>query len=407
MKRCGLLGRKLGHSYSPAIHARFGGYEYRLYEREPEEVESFLREGPWDGLNVTIPYKKTAAARCTALSPLARTLGNVNTLIRRPDGSVYGDNTDAWGFLQTVRRLGVDCAGKEALVLGSGGASATAQAVLRRLGARVTVVSRSGPDNYDNLDRHRDAAILVNATPVGMYPDNDSSPLSLSRLPGLEAVLDLIYNPARTRLLLEAEERGIPHAGGLYMLTAQAARASQLFTGTAIPEETLEEVCRQVGTSMENWILIGMPGCGKTAVGQRLARRANRPFADTDQILERQTGLSIPEYFTAYGESAFRDAETRILQELGKRSGLVIATGGGCVTRPENYPLLRQNGRIIWLQRSLELLPDQGRPLTLRDGIETLYRIRHPLYRRFADWTVSNDGTPEETVQQIWEAIAP
>ena len=270
-RRCGLLGRRLAHSYSPAIHARLGSYEYRLFQREPEELEVFLREGAWDGLNVTIPYKQAAAACCDRLSPLAQRLGSVNTLVRCPDGSLYGDNTDAWGFGEAFRRLHVGCTGKKALVLGSGGASVTVQAVLRQLGAQVVVISRTGADNYENLDRHRDAAILINATPVGMYPDNGESPLALDRLPRLEAVFDLIYNPARTRLLLEAEARGIPCSNGLTMLVAQAAKSSEQFTGQAISQSVQDTIVAQVGAEMENWVLIGMPGCGKTRIGQLLA----------------------------------------------------------------------------------------------------------------------------------------
>lgn len=405
--RCGLLGRKLAHSYSPAIHALLGAYEYRLYEREPEELEPFLREGDWDGLNVTIPYKKEATSFCQQLSPLARRLGCVNTLVRRPDGSLYGDNTDAWGFQETVCRLEVSCAGKKALVLGSGGASVTVQAVLRQLGAEVIVISRRGPNHYENLDRHIDAAILVNATPVGMYPDNESAPLSLSRLPKLEAVFDLIYNPARTRLLLEAEERGIPCASGLTMLVAQAARSSELFTGQAISRDLQEAIMAQVGAEMENWVLIGMPGCGKSRIGRELAQQTGRPFVDADRELETRAGMSIPDFLNRHGEAAFRELETQVLQDLGKGSGQIIATGGGCVTRMENYPALRQNGRIIWLQRPLDALATEGRPLSQEVGLEELSSARRALYARFAGHTVSNAGTVEETVRQILEVTAP
>lgn len=405
--RCGLLGRKLSHSYSPAIHARLGPYEYRLYEREPEELETFLRTGNWDGLNVTIPYKKAAAACCDQLSPLAQSLGSVNTLVRRPDGNLYGDNTDAWGFWETIRRMGIECAGKKALILGSGGASVTVQAVLHQLGAQTVVISRSGAHNYQNLDQHPDAAILVNATPVGMYPENEHSPLSLSHFPRLEAVCDLIYNPARTRLLLDAEARGISCTNGLYMLVAQAARSSELFTGKSISREIQESIVAQVGTSMENWILIGMPGCGKSRIGALLARHTGRPFVDADQEVERRMGMSIPAFLSRHGEAAFRALETQVLQDLGKGSGQVIATGGGCVTQGENLPFLRQNGRIIWLQRPLESLTTRGRPLSQTVGLEALYQSRQPMYARFADHIVSNAGSLEDTVRQILEVTAP
>ena len=400
MKQCGLLGRKLGHSYSPAIHSLLADYDYRLYEKEPEELEAFLRDGSWDGLNVTIPYKKAVVPYCDELSPLARELGSVNTLVRRPDGSIYGDNTDAWGFEALSRRLGVDYAGKKALVLGSGGASVTVQAVLRHLGCRVTVISRSGPDNYENLDRHADAQVLVNTTPVGMYPANGQAAVDIARLPNLEAVLDLIYNPARTRLILDAQARGIPCESGLYMLVGQAARASEHWTSQSISRETLESVWHQIGSRMQNLILIGMPGSGKTTIGRALAQALGREFADADEILVSRIG-NISDYFAAHGEEAFRREETWVMAELGRRSGLVIATGGGCVTRPENYDLLHQNGTLVWLKRPLDRLPTDGRPVSQRDGVAAIYEKRKALYERFADIAVENDGSPEAVARTI------
>ena len=286
MLRCGLLGRTLSHSYSPAIHALLGDYRYDLIELEPEALEAFVKTGPWDGLNVTIPYKKAVVPFCDELSPLAAALGSVNTMVKR-DGKIYGDNTDAYGFEAMVHHLGVDCRGKKALVLGSGGASVTAQAVLSNLGAAVTVISRSGPDNYENLHRHSDAAILVNATPVGMYPKAGQSPVDLDRLPQLEAVLDIVYNPTRTRLILDAQARSIPCESGLLMLVAQAVRASEIFTGQAIPAETLSRVVAAVARDMENVTLIGMPGAGKTTVGRILAQKLGAAGRDAHPRLLR------------------------------------------------------------------------------------------------------------------------
>ena len=381
---CGLLGRKLSHSYSPAIHSLLGDYTYALFEKEPSEVEDFIRNGPWDGLNVTIPYKKDAAALCDELSPLAQQLGSVNTLVRRPDGRIYGDNTDAWGFGQM---LNMDCRGKKALVLGSGGASVTVQAVLQKAGAEVVVISRQGENNYYNIEKHADAAVLVNTTPVGMYPNNGESPIDLERLPRLEAVLDVVYNPARTKLLLDAEEKGIPRAGGLTMLVGQAVRAAELWTGRKIPAETMEQVEKTIAASMENVILIGMPGCGKSTVGRFLAAETGRKFVDSDEELVKQIG-DIPTFFAQYGEEAFRKEETRVLAELGKQSGLVIATGGGVVTREGNY---RQ-------------LPAEGRPLSQRYGAAAIYERRKPLYERFADVIVDNNGSIHDTCGQILNA---
>lgn len=402
--KCGLLGRKLGHSYSPAIHALLADYEYRLYEKEPEELEQFVRAGDWQGLNVTIPYKKEVVRFCDELTPLARELGSVNTLVRLGNGKLLGENTDAWGFDQLLGRVGVCCRGKKALVLGSGGASVTVQAVLRLAGAEVIVISRSGPDNYNNLDRHRDAKILVNTTPVGMYPNNRQSPVELDQLPHLEAVVDVVYNPARTQLILDAEARGIPCASGLYMLVAQAVRASELWTGQQIGQKKLDAVWKQIGASMENIVLIGMPGSGKSTIGKYLAKELGRKLVDADAEIVRQVG-DIPAYFRSHGEAAFRQVETQVLAELGKQSGLVISTGGGCVTRPENYPALHQNGTIVWLRRPLELLPTDGRPVSQRDGVAAIYAARQPMYQRFADLTVENTGTVGETVTAILQKL--
>lgn len=242
MLRCGLLGETLGHSYSPMIHHELGEYDYRLFEVPKADLDAFLCSDRWDGLNVTIPYKKAVVSCCGELSEAAERLQSVNTLVRRPDGTLYGDNTDLFGFLYMVRSSGIDPAGKKALVLGSGGASVTVKAALEQLGADVTVISRSGPDDYDHLDRHADAQIIANTTPVGMYPHNGAAAVDLRRFPRCEGVLDIVYNPARTALLLQAEELGIPHAGGLSMLVAQAKRSSEQFTGTVIGDEALGRV---------------------------------------------------------------------------------------------------------------------------------------------------------------------
>lgn len=402
--KCGLLGRTLGHSYSPLIHSKLGDYSYELFEKEPEELEAFLTAGDFHGLNVTIPYKKDVVKYCAELSPLAKELGSVNTLLRRPDGTLYGDNTDAWGFEQMARALPVDYRGKKALVLGSGGASVTVQAVLRHLGCQVVVISRHGENNYENLHRHRDAQVLVNATPVGTYPQVGVRPLDLDQLPNLEAVLDLVYNPAKTALILDAEARKIPFSNGLPMLVGQAARSSMVWTGENLSTERVQAVYNFVKRSMENLILIGMPGCGKSTIGQKVAQRLGRSFVDTDVDIVDKVG-NIPAYFVKFGESQFRLVETQVLDRVCKQSGLVIATGGGCVTRKENYPLLHQNGTIVWIQRPLEDLSSDGRPLSQRDGVEALYQQRKAMYERFADVVVENRGSVEETVEELIRAV--
>lgn len=399
--RCGLLGRKLGHSYSPQIHSFLGSYSYDLFEREPEDVAAFLENGDFSGINVTIPYKKTVFPFCAEVSPQARALESVNTIIRRPDGTLYGDNTDYYGFSMMLRRCGVAVKDRKVLVLGSGGASVTVQAVLREAGAKTVVISRSGEFNYGNLHLHRDAEMIVNTTPVGMYPQNGSSPVDLGLFPQLKCVLDLIYNPERTRLLLNAESRGLVAENGLYMLVAQAKRAAELFTGEEIPDSVIDEIHRKLSSRMQNIVLIGMPGSGKTSVSQALGQLLNRPVADADALIVQLDGRSIPEIFSQDGEAGFRALETKALEMLGKGSGQIIATGGGCVTRAENYPLLHQNGKLFWLQRELSALPIDGRPVSQATGREALYAKRESLYRQFADEIIDNNSTIQAAASAI------
>lgn len=406
MLRCGLLGETLGHSYSPMIHHQLGDYDYRLFEIPRDALDAFLESGDWDGLNVTIPYKKAVVPYCGALSEAAAKLQSVNTLVRRPDGTLYGDNTDLYGFLYMMRRSGIQPAGKKALVLGSGGASVTVKAALEQLGASVTVISRSGPDNYANLDRHADARIIANTTPVGMYPHNGAAAVDLRQFPHCEGVLDIVYNPARTALLLQAEELGIPCAGGLSMLVAQARRSSELFTGAVMDDGVLERVERTVQDRLRNIVLIGMPGSGKTTIAAALSRTLGREAVEADDLISQKAGMSIPEIFAQSGEEGFRALETEVLAEQSKRSGIILSTGGGCVTRPENYPLLHQNGVIFCLTRALSKLPTDGRPISQSTDLTQLYARREPLYRRFADVMVSNDGAPEDTLHTIMEVLS-
>lgn len=402
--KCGLLGQRLGHSYSPAIHARFADYEYDLLEKEPEEVENFLRHGDFSGLNVTMPYKKTVIPYLDELSETAKKLGAVNTIVRRADGSLFGHNTDFFGFSSMVRASKLPVKDKKCLVLGSGGASATAIAVLQEMGAAITVISRRGENNYTNLHLHRDASIIVNTTPVGMYPNCGVPSIDLSLFPHLEGVLDVIYNPARTQLLLDTEARGLITMNGLWMLVAQAKESAEYFTGMPIATEMLETVYGRIRSQMENLVLIGMPGCGKSTIGKLWAEKCSRRFVDTDAEVEKRAKKSIPRIFTEDGEAVFRQLETEVLQEFGKESGLVIATGGGCVTRERNYPLLHQNSRIIYLQRDISKLPTDGRPLSV--DLDAMYANRAPLYQRFADHIVDNNGIVDETISAIvslWE----
>lgn len=399
--KCGLLGRKLSHSYSPQIHSYLGDYPYTLFEKEPENVGSFLQKGDFTAINVTIPYKKDVMAYCTELTDCAKKMGAVNTIVRRADGSLIGHNTDYFGLHYTFNRMGLSLNGKKVLVLGSGGASVTTVIVLKELGANVVIISRSGENNYCNLLQHRDAAAIVNTTPVGMYPNAGVSPVDLDMFPNLEGVLDIIYNPARTKLLLDAAERNIPCENGLWMLVAQAKEAAEWFTNTKISDEVIPEIYKKMCRRMENIVLVGMPGCGKSTIGRLLSRKLNREFVDADAEIIKEAGMSIPEIFAQKGEDGFRRIETQVLAKLGQTSCLVIATGGGCVTRTKNYPLLHQNGSIYWIQRDISSLPTDGRPLSQAGKLEQMYQIRKPLYQRFSDYSVSNDGSPEDAVAKI------
>lgn len=402
--RCGLLGRKLSHSYSPQIHGMLGDYAYELYEKEPEDLESFLKHGDFQGLNITIPYKKSVIPYCDSLSPTAQMLGAVNTIIRREDGSLLGHNTDYFGFQSMLQESKLSVTGKKVLVLGSGGASNTVKAVLEECGATVIIISRNGENNYENLFLHKDASVIVNATPVGMYPATGVSPLELDHFPKLEGVLDVIYNPARTKLLLDAQQRGLVTVNGLWMLVAQAKESSEWFTGAPIDDTKISLIHRTLRSQMENIVLIGMPGCGKSTVGKLIAGHTGLQFVDADTEVEKLAGKSIPQIFAEDGEDVFRSWETKVLSALGKQSGLVIATGGGCVTRQKNYRHLHQNGTIFWLTRPIQSLATEGRPLSAAGKLEEMYQIRRPLYEAFRDYRIEN-RTPAQAVSEILHII--
>lgn len=399
----GLVGRRLGHSWSVPIHAALGCKGYRLIELEPDALASFLARPDIGGLNVTIPYKRDVMSLCDAIDPAAEAIGSVNTIVRGADGRLTGCNTDIDGFLYMARRAGISLAGRKVVILGSGGASLTARAAARREGAaEIIVISRSGPDNYENLSRHADAEILVNTTPVGMYPGNGAAPVDLNAFPHLTGVLDVIYNPRRTALLLQGSARGIPCSDGLPMLVAQAKRAEELFTGQSIPDSENERILSQLRREMTNLVLIGMPGSGKTTVGEALARLTGREAIDLDARIEEAAGRSIPEIFAREGESGFRAREAAAAAEAGKRTGVILLTGGGIVKTAANYAALHQNGRIYQLVRDLSLLPTEGRPLSQGADLGAMWRERAPLYRRFRDAEIDNNGAVEDTAAAIW-----
>jgi shikimate dehydrogenase len=400
----GLLGRTLKHSYSVPIHRALGNDSYALYELEPDALRVFFAREDIGGLNVTIPYKRDVMAYCDVLDETAQAIGSVNTIVRRNDGKLAGYNTDAYGLAYMASRMGISFSGKKVVIFGNGGASLTAQHVSKAAGAsEIVVVSRSGADNYDNLERHANARILINTTPVGMYPLTGELPADPVRFPACEGVLELVYNPRRTALTFRAEELDIPCADGLSMLIAQAKAAEELFFGTTIPDQENERILRLLRQSMQNIVLIGMPGSGKTTIGAALASLSGRTAIDLDEQIVMASGKTIPQIFAESGETLFRALEREQAERWGRESGLILVTGGGIVKDERNYHSLKQNGRIYQIDRDLALLPRDGRPLSVNANLDAMQRERAPLYARFRDESIPNDTTPEHAAARIWK----
>lgn len=405
--RFGLLGRKLGHSYSPQIHALLGDYEYPLYEKEPEEIEEFMTSGEFDGMNVTIPYKETVIPYMSQLSDTAKKIGSVNTVIRMPDGKLYGDNTDYYGFSYLLDSAGFDVKDKKVIVLGNGGASKTVVCVCTDKGAKeVTVISRrSETDNYENISKHYDADYIINTTPVGMYPDNGKSPIELEFFKSCKGVADLIYNPSKTQLLLDAQKLSIPAVNGLTMLCAQGVKAAESFTKQKYDNGKALEITKKLEQQMLNIVLVGMPGCGKSTAAKTLSLSLGREVIDTDELIKTNEGREIPEIFSDEGEEYFRNAETLAVKHAGKQSGKIIATGGGAILRDENKAALRQNSVIVFLKRDLSQLDTDGRPLSINNPLEEMYKKRLPHYEAVCDITVEVAPEKEETARRILKGL--
>ena len=405
----GLIGEKLSHSFSKEIHESLADYTYEIRELTPDEVAPFLEAREFEGINVTIPYKEKVIPYLDSISEAARLIGAVNT-IKKVDGKLIGDNTDFYGMREMILGANIDVEGKKALILGTGGTSKTAKAVLADLGAReIITVSRKASDQTVSYDAayelHRDAEIILNTTPVGMYPNTDASPIDITAFPDLCGVIDAIYNPLRTRLILDAEAEGIPAVGGLMMLILQAAKASEIFLGKEIDEKKICETVRSIFESKENIVLVGMPGSGKTTLGNILSEITGRQLIDTDALITEMTGRHPAEIIKADGEREFRRIETEAVQKVSKMSGIVIATGGGVVTRKENIPYLRQNGRIVYLHcYPSDLTPTPDRPLSAsRSVIKAMYEVRNPLYTEAADAEVdiSHKVSPEISANEV------
>ncbi len=409
--RCGLLGEKLGHSFSREIHEKLGRYEYELIEVAPEQLDAFLRARDFDGINVTIPYKQAVIPYLAGMSPRAAAIGAVNTIVNR-DGALWGDNTDFGGLEALIRRMGADLRGKTVLIAGTGGTSRTARAVAEALGAARTVrMSRSGRDGALTYEAayaaYGGAEFLIHTTPAGMYPDVDGCAVDLERLPHLEGVVDVVYNPLTTRLVREARARGIPAENGLYMLVAQAVLAAEDFTGEPFGGGVTERIYRELCFEKRSIVLTGMPGSGKSTLGAILAEKLGRTLYDTDAEIVRRAGTPITEIFQRHGEAYFRDLESAVIRDLSARGGAVIATGGGAVLRRENVDALKQNGTVVFLDRPLQaLLPTDDRPLADNaQKLRALYETRYPVYTAAADVTVPVTGTPEETANLILEKL--
>lgn len=401
MLKFGLLGRKLGHSYSKDIHSLLADYSYELFEVEENELEAFLHSGNIGGLNVTIPYKQTVIKWCSELSDDAKAIGSVNTLVFTQDG-IKGYNTDYSGFLHLANKANINLKGKKVLVLGSGGTSRAAVYAALKLGAKeCVVISRSGENNYDNLNLHSDADIIINTTPVGMFPNIYASPIDLKMFYNCEGVVDVIYNPIRTKLIMQAEELNIPCASGITMLVAQAHAAAELFIGHEIDRGLIDDITDKISRDKQNIVLIGMPGCGKSTIGKEIAKKLGRPFFDTDEMVELSSGMSIPKIFETMGESAFRDLEEQAVTEATNKSGAVISTGGGAVLREANRLHIKQNSRVYFIKRALDKLPCDGRPLS--KNLQEMYLKREPIYMDMADAVIENDSSIAEAVRKIEE----
>ena len=403
----GCIGEHLPHSFSREIHGEIGTYAYDLKELTPEELPGFMTARGFMGINVTIPYKQAVIPFLDEISETARAIGAVNTIVNR-NGKLYGYNTDLYGLTRLIRRIGLDLSGKKVLVLGTGGTSRTASYAAEKLGARVVYrvsrTSREGSLSYEEvLQNHTDAEIILNTTPCGMFPKPAEQPLLLEPFTRLEGVVDAIYNPLRSRLVLDARSRGIPAEGGLYMLVAQAVRASELFLDTSYPEDLTDRIYNRILRRKENLVLIGMPGSGKSSVGATLTETTGKPLADTDRLIVEKAGKPIPDIFREDGEPAFRDLESEVIRELSLQGGQIISTGGGAVLRPENVTMLRQNGRLFWLDRDPDsLVPTDDRPLADTVAkMKTLYQEREPIYRAAADVIIPVFGTPESTAALI------
>lgn len=398
----GLVGKTLSHSFSKQIHDMLGNPFYDYFSVNENGFERLIKDKEFGGLNITIPYKQRALSMCDHLSGNSMKIGAVNTVVNK-DGILYGYNTDYMGFLYTIKEKNIVLEDKKVLILGTGGTSKTVEFCAKDLGAKEIIkISRSGKDNYENISKHYDSDIIINTTPVGMYPNNMHSLVSLSCFKNCSGVIDVIYNPLNTALILQAKELNIPYSNGLLMLIAQAKYAHELFFDKNISDEKILEIYHKLYKDMLNIVLIGMPSCGKSSVGKEIASLLGRKFLDTDNMVEKESNMTIPEIFEKYGESEFRQLEQFAVQNASSKNGIVISTGGGCLMDNSNYDHLLQNSKFVFIERDLDLLSSKGRPLSKNiDAIKALYKTRASTYKKCADITVENNLTIEKCAKDI------
>ncbi|MBE7011586.1 MAG: hypothetical protein E7415_02815 [Ruminococcaceae bacterium] len=397
-----LIGEKLSHSFSKIIHEAIGKYEYDLVSVPQGNLKDFVINNKYAGFNVTIPYKKDIMEFCDYISPSAKKIGCVNT-VKKVDGKLFGYNTDYDGFDAMARKSNISFCGKKVAILGSGGTSLTVKAVVSDCGAEdIKFVSRSGKFNYENINEWKDCQIIVNTTPVGMFPCSGETPVNISDFPQCEGVLDVVYNPLTTKLVFDATQKGISSSNGLYMLVYQAKRAFEIFTDDTLSNDITNKIYVDLYKQMSNIILVGMPGCGKSTLGKKIAELTGKEFLDTDEEIVKAADMTIPEIFEKHGEAFFRQTESEIARKVGCLSGKVIATGGGIVLNKDNLYPLKQNGTIYYITRDISRLETAGRPLSKDlDTLKSIEIFRKPMYEKFADEIIDNNDNIETTVSKI------
>ncbi len=399
-----LLGETLKHSYSKIIHSKIADYKYNLKNLSYEQFDEFMNEKQFSGLNVTIPYKREVLKYCDVFSKAVVEIGSANTIVKNPDGSLYADNTDYRGFLHLAKKTGVKFKNKNVLVLGSGGTSLTVRTATKNMGAKnIYVVSRNGKINYNNAYDLKDIEVIVNTTPVGMYPNNYACPIDITKFNNIEAVIDVVYNPLKTELVQNAESIGIKSGSGLSMLVAQAVYSAELFTGRFIHKSIIDKIENEIRKNLTNIVFIGMPGCGKTTLSKIVSRELKRKYVDIDRLIVNSENRTIPNIFKTDGESFFRSLETKTIKKVSKKTGIVIATGGGAVKNPENIKALKSNGLIFYVDRDVSELSTKGRPLsTSAEEVQKLYEERSQLYNLYMDYYIKNDSKTD-SIEKVAE----